>query len=174
MNLEVYRDALSARPHRARGAAHRHPAALVLQHVVHRALHVATLAGAGIHLSSHHAALVYGGAPLVRRTVDALARRGNRDRAPDRSVTHHGTATAQGGVTSGAPSGRAVVRHLDRDARHERLVNHAVAPRQLEQLLPFVRSRIGVYRETHADALEPHGHVLRHAEGAAEVQIAFG
>src|SRR6185437_8968213 len=108
MNLEVYRDALSARPHRARGAAHRHPAALVLQHVVHRALHVATLAGAGIHLSSHHAALVYGGAPLVRRTVDALARRGNRDRAPDRSVTHHGTATAQGGVTSGAPSGRAV------------------------------------------------------------------
>src|SRR6185437_15799884 len=181
MNLEVLPNALSPGPDRARGAAHRHPAAVVLQHVVRRPLHHTALAGAGVHLSSHHAALVHSGAPLVRRAMDALAYRGDRDRAPDRSVAFDGTAEAARGVTfavwrrTGAPRlRRAVVCHVHRNAGDERLIHHAVAPRELEKLLPFGGARVGVHREAHADALEPHWHVLRDAERAAEIQITFG
>src|SRR5688572_30027581 len=64
----------------------------------------------------------------------------------------------------------------DREGRRlaQRLRDDAVALSQLEQRGDLVFGRVGVEIEAQADGLEANRRVLRHAERAAKVEVAFG
>src|SRR6266545_7797884 len=85
--------------------------------------------------------------------------RGARERHRDRGATG---------------KSRAIHPHLDRRAALERLVDHAVALGELEQLVELVLRRVGLDVEAQADLRETDRRVLGDAERAAEVEIAFG
>src|SRR5205085_12411093 len=63
-----------------------------------------------------------------------------------------------------------------RDARGvlERLIHDTVALREPEQGIELLRARVGVQVEPQAYRLKPHRYVLRDAQRAAKIQVAFG
>src|SRR5512143_1081199 len=77
------------RPHPPDAAPRGRPP-LVFHPLVRRSLPLAAAAHRGLPLSAHDPALVFGGAPLVRRRVDDRARRGPHCGAPDRSLRDPG------------------------------------------------------------------------------------
>src|SRR5437868_555131 len=56
----------------------------------------------------------------------------------------------------------------------QRLEHHAIALRQLDQRVNLFGRRVGVQVDRQTNFLEADVGVLGHAEGAAEIEIAFG
>src|SRR5436190_5985790 len=79
------------------------------------------------------------------------------------------------GMTKRPPHGsHAVQSHLDGRAAFDRLVDHAIALGELEQLIELLSALVGVDVEAQADLGEADRRVFRDAERAAEVEIALG
>jgi len=63
---------------------------------------------------------------------------------------------------------------LHRRAAADGLINHAIALREFQELIEFLLRRISVDIERESDLREADRRILGDAEGAAEVEIAFG
>ena len=103
-------------------------------------------------------------AKVIRQTFGpSVIRRSRRPR--DR------VSVGRGSIAAGStPRGEL---HLDRRAALERLVDHAIALGELEQLVELLLRRVGVDVEAQPDLREADRRVLGDAERAAEVEVAF-
>ena len=63
---------------------------------------------------------------------------------------------------------------VDRRRVADCLQHDAIALGEFDQLLPLLLRRVGVEIEAQPDRAKAHRRILRHAERAAEVEVAFG
>src|SRR2546429_8507987 len=73
-----------------------------------------------------------------------------------------------------AHGSHAIETHLDGRAGLDRLIDHAIALGELEQLVELLLALVGVDRKGEPDPREADRRILGDAERAAEIEIALG